>query len=99
MTDQERACCSIKATLCSRPRFQHIRRPVPHEVRADGHVVHLAMMETAFLSREHLEQLLLRADRLEALLRDAERNLLVARAVHQQERTPHLLHDAVESEA
>ena len=48
---------------------------------------------------EHLQRLLLRADRGEALLRDRQRNLLVARAVQQQERTLHLLHDAVEPEA
>src|SRR5262249_57685842 len=41
----------------------------------------------------------LRADRGEALLRERERNLLVAAAVQQEERAGHLLHDAVEAEA
>ena len=42
--------------------------------------------------------LLLRADRGETFLGDRQRDLLVARAVQQQERAFHLLHDAVEPE-
>ncbi len=44
--------------------------PVPHVVDADGDVVDLAVMEAAFLALEHLEGLLLGADRVEAFLRE-----------------------------
>ena len=46
-----------------------------------------------------LSSLVLGADGGEAFLRQRQRNLLVAGAVQQQERTGHLLHDAVEAEA
>src|SRR6266851_2930912 len=83
--------------LC--PRLQHMFEPVPHVVDADGDVVDLAVMEAAFVAIEHLEGLLLRADRREAFFRERERDLLVAAAMHQQERALHLLHDAVEAKA
>src|SRR5260370_39512428 len=56
------------------------------------------MMEAAFLAAEHLEGLLPGADRVEAFLRERERDLLVAAAMHQQEGAFHLLHNAVEAE-
>ncbi len=42
------------------------------------HVVDLAVVEAAFLAGEDLQKLLLRADCVEALLRDRQRDLLVA---------------------
>src|ERR1700744_4913290 len=83
----------------SSPRLQHTLQPVPHVVDADRHVVDLAVVEAAFLAVEHLEGLLLGADCVEAFLRQRQRDLLVAAAMHEQERALHLLHDAVEPEA
>src|SRR5262245_46680589 len=84
------ACGPARASL---PRLQHVGDPVPHEVHADGDVVDLAMVEAALLAGEHLEGLLLRADRLETLLGRGERDLLVAFAMHEEERALHFLHD------
>src|ERR1019366_1767870 len=69
---------SIDRSKISRPRLQHIGRPVPHVVRADGDIVHLAMVEAAFLAVEYLQRLVLRADRREAFLGNRQRDLLVA---------------------
>src|SRR5262249_55233426 len=73
--------------------------PVPHVMHGDRDVVDLAVVEAAFLALEDLEGLLLRADCGEAFFRERQRNLLIARAMQEQERTRHLLHDAVESES
>src|SRR6516162_10691398 len=80
-------------------RLEHVFDPVPHVMHGDRDVVDLAVVETAFLALEDLEDFLFRADRGEASFRERQRNLLIARAMQEQERTPHLLHDAVESES
>ena len=67
-------------------------------MHGDRDVVELAVVEAAFLALEDLERLLFRADRGEASFRERQRNLLIARAMQEQERTRHLLHDAVEFE-
>src|ERR1700683_3038752 len=67
-------------------------------MRGDGRIVHLTMVEAAFLAREHFQRLLFGADGIETSFCDLERNLLVALAVQQEERAGHLLHDAVEAE-
>src|SRR5262245_28438900 len=68
-------------------------------MHGDRDVVDLAVMEAAFLALEDLEGLLLRADRSETFFRERQWNLLIARAMQEQERTGHLLHDAVEPES
>src|ERR1700692_4621948 len=78
--------------------MENIGDPIPHIMNPDGGVVDLAMMEAAFLAGEDFERLLLGADGFVKLLRDLDRDLLVARAMQQQERAGHLLHDAVELE-
>src|SRR6202022_4153328 len=55
------------------------------------------MMKAAFLADEDLERLVLGADCVKTFLRERKRNLLVAFAVQEQERTAHFLHDAVEA--
>src|SRR6186997_1316809 len=80
------------------PRLQHLLEPVPHIGRADALVIDLAVVVAAFLAREDLHRLLLRADGVEAFLRFTQWNLLVSVAVQHQERTADLLHDAVELE-
>src|SRR5690606_3693983 len=62
-------------------------------------VVDLTVVVAALLAREHLQRLVLRADRFEASLRDLERDLFVALAVHEKERAGDLLRHAVEPEA
>src|SRR5437016_12842077 len=79
--------------------LEHVFDPVPHVMHGDRDVVDLAVVETAFLALEDLEGFLFRADRGEASFRERQRNLLIARAMQEQERTPHLLHDAVEPES
>src|SRR5690606_15265692 len=66
---------------------------------ADAHVVDLAVAVAALLAREHLERLVLRADRVVALLRERKGDLLVALAVHEQERARDPLHYSVQTEA
>ena len=46
------------------------------------------MVVAALLAREHLQRLVLRSDRIEALLRDLERDLLVAFAVQYEIKDP-----------
>src|SRR5215813_10664812 len=67
-------------------------------MHADRDVVDLTMMEAALVAVEDLEGLVLGADSGEAFLRERERNLFVARAMQEQKRAPHLLHDPVEPE-
>src|SRR5262249_46262689 len=68
-------------------------------MHADRDVVDLTMMEAALVAVEDLEGLVLGADSGEAFLRERERNLFVARAMQEQKRAPHLLHDPVEPES
>src|SRR5215831_19889338 len=68
-------------------------------MHGDCDVVDLAVMEAAFLALEDLEGFLFRADRDKSFFRERERNLLIARAMQEQERTADLLHDAVEPES
>src|SRR6516162_10354604 len=78
--------------------LEHVFDPAPHARHGDRDVVDLAVVETAFLALEDLEGFFFRADRGEAFFRERQRNLLIARAMQEQEWTPHLLHDAVEPE-
>src|SRR5215216_3562219 len=78
---------------------ENIAHPIPYVVDADGQVVDLAVMKTAFLAREDFEGFLFRAHRLEAFLRERERDLLVPFAVNQEEGALKLLHDSVELES
>ena len=79
--------------------MQHAFDPIPHVGDADTDVVDLAVVVAAFLAGEDLERLVLRSDGSQALLREGERDLLVALAVKEEERTPDLLHHSVQPEA
>src|SRR3974390_246072 len=59
-------------------RLQHLLKPIPHIGRADALVVDLAVVITTLLAREDLHRLLLRANGVKALVRLAQRNLLIA---------------------
>src|SRR5580698_6799224 len=59
-------------------RLEHILEPIPHRRGADAGIVDLAVVVAALLPREHAELLATRADRIEATLRQRQRDLLVA---------------------
>src|SRR5262249_44912875 len=82
----------------SGPRLEHVFDPVPHVMHSNRDVVDLTVMEATFLALEDLEGLLLRADGGETFFRERQRNLFIARAMQEQERTGHLLHDTVKPE-
>src|SRR6185312_713289 len=76
-------------------RLEHLFEPIPHIGGADALVVDLAVVVAALFAGEDFHRLLLRADGIEAFLRFAQRNLLIAVAVQHQERASDLLHDAI----
>src|SRR5262249_16181691 len=79
-------------------RLEHVFDPVPHVMHSNRDIDDLTVMEAAFLALEDLAGLLLRADGGETFFRERQRNLLIAGAMLEQERTGHLLHDAVKPE-
>src|SRR5262245_34596571 len=86
--------CSL--FMGSAARLEHVAHPVPYGVDADGDVIDLTVVVTALLAGEDPELLLLGADGVEQRVCERQRDPLVASTVQQQERTAHLLHDAVQ---
>src|SRR5450759_2638272 len=80
------------------PGLQYVRGPIPHVGGADADVIDLAVVVAAFLARKDLEFLLARAARVDGFSRILAWHLLVAFAMHEQERAFHFLDHSVEPE-
>src|SRR3954464_12490663 len=88
----------VGAPAGSIPPHQLVLEPGPHGGAAERQVVALAVLGAALVTGEDPPRLLLRAAGVVKRLCIRQRNLLVVRAVHDQEWAPHFLHDAVELE-
>src|SRR5262249_6687999 len=96
---QEPSSCVPEGRALSSARGpQYLLEPIPHVGRADALVVDLAMVIPALSAREDLHGLLFRAHGVEAFLRLAQRDLLIAFAMKHQKRATYFLHHTIKLE-
>src|SRR5690349_7132095 len=88
-----------RTSATRRTLLQFFFEPVTYGVDGEREIVALAVLCATFLGREQAESLVLRADRIDKLLRVGHRDLCILGAMQQQERATHFLGDTLEPEA